>query len=277
MSLASLRKLYPGPQFIHLEQVRSSTGGKPNTGELEDDLTIADLIIVNTWKSRGSAVGLDLRYVEYKDSAADFGAERRAGVHKSKLAIHCTETWLAVSSRKKVIPDLSKLPEGWGCVDVGGAKPVICRDPVKREPSMPPPDFLRALLRAATADDAVALAIGAPLRTIDRPDLLALAGASVGVLYHAIATDLGLDIHLVKAACEALARRGFLLQSGKHGASFELHRVAEHPFLVEIQHGAACPETFLLDEIEDAEMMERGAREVGAIVRTCLVLKVEPA
>lgn len=171
MSLSKLRKLYPGPQFIHLEQVRSSTGNRPDNGERSDDLTIADLIILNTWKSQGSTAGLDLRYFEYKVSASDLGAEIRAGAHKSKLAAYCTETWLAVSSQKNVVPDLGKLSPGWGCVDVGGAKPHVVREPEKREPQIPPADFLRALFRAASSQDVEAIAASAPMVTIDRPDL----------------------------------------------------------------------------------------------------------
>ncbi len=164
MSLGNLRKLYPAPQWACFEQVRSGTGDV-------EDLTIADMIAVRLWKHPGSVGGLDMRYIEYKASADDLGVELRAGAAKSKLSVHCTEAWLAVSSRKVLGPHLTKIPAAWGIVDVGGSKVVEVRAATKREPEIPSADFLRALLRSATTQDLEAIEAGAPLSVIDRPFL----------------------------------------------------------------------------------------------------------
>jgi hypothetical protein len=153
-----IRKLYPSPWIVVTEV--SSYLGEDLSGE--EDKRRADILVAKLGRS------FELHGFEEKNSAADL---RRETPEKSAPFRPFCSTWSLVvpAPRKLVIPDLSRLPRGWGLLEVGSGRPVEVVAPVENMTPRPPTsDLLQAIIRAVVRDTARA---GLGLQHVTRPNL----------------------------------------------------------------------------------------------------------
>jgi hypothetical protein len=160
--LAGLRRHYPAPEWALLTEVRTATGDT-------EGLRIADVIAVSLWPSRGSRI----HGIEIKLSRGDFLRERARPAKSAPFRALCSAWYLATPAPwKRLLLSRSELPDGWGLLEVGTGDPVVVVEAPERPRAELTPDFVLALLRAATrASEIVQLAPGVPVHAITRPHL----------------------------------------------------------------------------------------------------------
>lgn len=167
-----IRKLYP-PPWIVVTEVSSYLGDDPSG---EEEKRRADILVARLGRS------FELHGFEEKNSAADL---RRETPEKSAPFRPFCTTWSLVvpAPRKLVIPDLARLPRGWGLLEVGSGRPVEVVAPPENASVQPPtPELLQAILRAAARESDRG---GAPLRRVTRPHLSRLhCGLDCGHVAH---------------------------------------------------------------------------------------------
>lgn len=136
---SALRKRYPPPAWLLLEEVRNKTGysGGPER--------FADAIAMSLWPSHG----LELHGFEVKVSRNDWLRERKAPEKAETIAAYCDRWWLVVGSAD-VIRD-GELPPAWGLLTLSKRGLVASKDAAKNA-NVRPMDrrFLASLLRRAS-------------------------------------------------------------------------------------------------------------------------------
>lgn len=130
----ALRKRYPMPEWVLMEEVRDAAGFQSNRS--------ADAIAMNTWPSRG----LEINGFEIKASRSDWLRELKDPAKAEAIAAYCDRWWIvAVSDIVK--PD--ELPVGWGLLELkpNGSLREIRLAPKREDVKLLNRTFVAAMMR----------------------------------------------------------------------------------------------------------------------------------
>lgn len=104
----AVRKHFAGSGAVVMEEVGNGTGW------VQTQRRWADMLIMETWPSRG----LEVIGVEVKVSRQDWLAELANPAKAEEMAQHCDRWFLAVGPG--VLKDLNEVPAPWGVMEVAG-------------------------------------------------------------------------------------------------------------------------------------------------------------
>lgn len=129
-----------GNRAVFLDEVKGGTGWSSNR-------TI-DAISVGMWPSRGCLI----EGYELKTSRRDWQGELRNPEKAEAIAQYCDRFWLVTTAD---VAELGEVPPHWGwMVRETKAKRLTCRrEPTPLEGTIPPPEFIAAMLRRAVKAD----------------------------------------------------------------------------------------------------------------------------
>lgn len=157
--IAKLGELYPPPAWTMLSEVRNTTGTSDVVG-YADALAVRMLPAHGPWSIHG---------FEAKRTRADWLVELSKPAKSAMFRRYCERWYLVVPAPwKSVVLSIGELPDGWGLIEAGSGSPVFVHEPEATETEEPPIEFVRAMLRAASAIPVREAESGAHMQPVSR-------------------------------------------------------------------------------------------------------------
>lgn len=134
-----LRKLYPEPAWLVIEEVRNGTG------YARRQTRTADALVIGTWPSRG----LEVIGIEVKQSRSDWLRELKDPAKAEEIYSYC-DRW-ALLATDEAIAKIEEIPKPWGylCATEKKDRLKVVKAPPELTPKAIDRLFLAAIVRAA--------------------------------------------------------------------------------------------------------------------------------